>query len=411
VTALRRTNLAAAVCQMLALGLMLALTGCARRSPQGIAQRYIDSLTQFNYADCYHLVTDEDRRVRPLPQFLTEIPLAPDVSPVWFRPILHNMHFTLGTVERNPDGITAFAALRVTMPDLPLWERTLDAASAPDQASAALAERALDTGDFPRVTFDDMIFLAKEHHHWRVVGGFAERDRVIDQHREAIVEYHEHTFDRAAATYESMIASLQRQHGTGSRGLAARYQAELNVILKVRMQLPQSTAYIARVKLSGAAMKMSEERMPAIFGSITNGGGRPLDEVQLAVTWYSGRGKDLHVVKRELHPVVVTPLEFTNFTRPVIPMLAGETRSVGFLLSAPPQVEQEAAPYVTVSSLAFTQSPAPLPKPAKLSARATASPPARPASQSSGGAQINPGSARPSQTPAAQPSSSSTVKH
>ena len=410
-TALGRTNLAAAVRQMLALGLMLALTGCARRSPQGIAQRYIDSLMQFNYADCYHLMTDEDRRVRPLPQFLTEIPLAPDVSPVWFRPILHNMHFTLGTVERNPDGISAFAPLRVTMPDLPLWERTLDAASAADQASTAAAERALDIGDYPRLTFDDMIFLAKEHHHWRVVGGFAERDRVVDQHREAIIEYHEHAFDRAAATYESMIASLDHQLGTGSRGLAARYQAELEVILKVRAQIPQSTAYIPRVKLSGAAMKMSEERMPAIFGSVTNTGGRALDEVQLAVTWYSGRGKDLRVVHRELHPVVVTPLEFTNFTRPVIPLLAGETRSFGFLLSAPPPIEQEAAPYVTVSSLAFTQSPAPLPKPPSPAARAAASPPARPAPRLSAGARSNPGSSPPSPTPAAQASSSINAKH
>ena len=410
-TALRRTNFAAAVRQMLAIGLMLALTGCARRSPQGIAQRYIDSLTQFNYADCYHLMIDEDKRVRPMQQFLTEIPLGPDVSPVWFRPILHNMHFALGTVERNPDGISAFAPLRITMPDLPLWERTLDAASAPDPASAAVAERALDTGDYPRVTFDDMIFLAKEHHHWRVVGGFADRDRVVDQHREAIVEYHEHAFDRAAATYESMIASLERQHGTGSRGLAARYQAELAVILKVRSQLPQSTAYIPRVKLAGAAMKMSEERMPAIFGTITNTGGRALDEVQVAVTWYSGRGKDLREVNRELHPVVVTPLEFTNFTRPVIPILAGETRSFGFLLSAPPPIEQAAAPYVTVSSLAFTQSPAPIPKPARPAARPAAPPRARPSSRSSGGTPSNPGSPRPSATPAARASSSSTVKH
>jgi len=35
---------------------------------------------------------------------------------------------------------------------------------------------------------------------------------------------------------------------------------------------------------------------------------------------------------------------------------------MGFILSAPPEVQQNATPYVTVASLAFAQIPAPLPK-------------------------------------------------
>jgi len=35
---------------------------------------------------------------------------------------------------------------------------------------------------------------------------------------------------------------------------------------------------------------------------------------------------------------------------------------MGFILSAPPEVQQNATPYVTVASLAFLQIPAPLPK-------------------------------------------------
>ena len=52
----------------------------------------------------------------------------------------------------------------------------------------------------------------------------------------------------------------------------------------------------------------------------------------------------------------------------MIPFLPGEKRQFGFILSAPPEVQQNATPYVTVGSLAFTQIPAPLPK---LDAQAT----------------------------------------
>jgi len=96
------------------------LSGCFRRSPYGIANRYIENLQQFNYAKCYSLLSVQDRADRPLNQFLTEVPLAPEVSPIWFRPILHVMRFELGDEHRTPDGTTAYVAVRITAPDLPL---------------------------------------------------------------------------------------------------------------------------------------------------------------------------------------------------------------------------------------------------------------------------------------------------
>jgi hypothetical protein len=106
-------------------------------------------------------------------------------------------------------------------------------------------------------------------------------------------------------------------------------------------------------------MKMSDSRMPAIFGAIANSGTRTIDDLRLVVTWYEGRGKDLRQVYREEHPIVLTPIVFTDFSEEVSPLLPGETRRFGFLLNAPAEIEQSASPYVTVGSVVFTPMPVP----------------------------------------------------
>ena len=67
----------------------------------------------------------------------------------------------------------------------------------------------------------------------------------------------------------------------------------------------------------------------------------------------AGRGSDLKMIHREEHSVVLTPIEFTGFTQPVIPLMPGESRPVGFILSAPQEVQQKASPYVTISTIAL----------------------------------------------------------
>jgi len=376
----RRASRAAAI-----LCAALALAGCGGRSPDGTAQRYLDDLRQFDYAGCYRLLSLSDRAARNLHEFLTEIPLAPDVSPVWFRPVLHDTNYELGEEHRFPGGQTAFVPVRITAPDLVAWERTLDAAAGPGGSGGAGAQRSLDTGDYPKRTWDDRIYLVKEHHHWHVLAAFSERDRVIDRHREALVEFHQGRFDDAIAVYHSIIAELEQRQATGSLGLAARYRIELAEVEKVKAETPAENAYAAKMKLSGVAMKMSERRVPGIFGAIANAGDRPVDDVRLAVTWYEGRGRDLKAVYREEHPVVLTPIEFTDFSEQVIPFAPGETRRFGFVLTAPAEVQQAASPYVTIASIAFTQIAAPMPrlheqtvhkaaKPAVMAAKASAAP-------------------------------------
>ena len=367
------SELAAAVrlaCAAIAL-CALVLAGCTGRLPHGVAEQYIADLQGFNYAACYQALAEQDRKDRALKDFLVEIPLAPDVSPLWFKPILHNTHYELGEVHRNPDGTTAYVPVKVTAPDLPLWERTLDAAAGFDGSGADAALRSLDTGDFPKWTYDDRIVLAKERHRWRVVAGFALKDRIADTRREAMVDFQKHQYDKAIATYRQMITTLEKSDATGAMGLAARYRRELADIENAKAQLAETDAYVPKLRLTEVAMKMSDERVPAIFGKVINAGDKPIDDIELAVTWYEGRGKDLKAAYTEKHPVFLTPIEFTDFTRSVLPLVPGQAQTFGFIVIAPVEVQQDGSPYVTVSSITFAQSKAPLPKSVAASADAT----------------------------------------
>ncbi|HUN57434.1 MAG TPA: hypothetical protein VMU41_04920, partial [Candidatus Binataceae bacterium] len=127
---------------MFVLAGLMALSGCSRNSPRGTAQRYLDYLQQFNYAACYGMLSEQDKKDRDLSEFLTAIPMAPDTSPLWFRAVLHNTHYEVGEMQRTDD--RAVVAVKVTTPDLPLWERKLDAAAGPDHIGGEEAARSLD---------------------------------------------------------------------------------------------------------------------------------------------------------------------------------------------------------------------------------------------------------------------------
>jgi hypothetical protein len=339
--------------------------GCARHLPQEIAQRYLEDLRAGDYAGAYSLLSAIDRTARTLPEFLTEIPLAPDVSPIWFGPVLRQTQYVLAEAVRD-DPAVAVVPVKITTPDLPHWERELNLAAGADGVSSKAVQHSLDTGDYPRRVYDDRIFLVKEHHHWRIVAGFAARDAVVDRHRQALNDYLNQRYAEALPQWQAMIAELRAQQATGSLGLADLYGRELARLEEVRASSAAAQRYIPKLKLSGVAMKMSEERMPAIFGTVQNTGDRPVDALALAVTWYSGRGQDLRVVSREEHPVVMTPIEFADFSRPVLPLAPGESRPFGFVLTAPTAVQQDASPYVTVGTIALAETPRPRPKPSTV---------------------------------------------
>lgn len=351
---------------------LCALTACMRRSPQGVAERYLEDLQQFDYPAAYHLLSDQDRSARSLEEFMTEIPLAPDVSPVWFRPVLHQTRYEMGQAQR--DGQSATVPVKVTTPALALWERRLDAVAGSAGVSIEQARHALDSGDYPKLTYDDKIFLIKEHHHWRVIAGFGPREKVIDQHQHAMSKVFALHYDEAIAEWQSMIKELRGQAASGSWGLANRYQYQLDCLERLKGASAQANAYAAKLKLNGVAMKMSEDRVPAIFGAVVNGGNRAIDDLVLAVTWYTGRGKDLRAVQREEHVIVAMPLEFTEFAERLRPFMPGESRRFGFVLTAPAEIQGSALPYVTIAALALTDPSIPLPQSPAASLRPSGSP-------------------------------------
>jgi hypothetical protein len=336
-----------------------ALLGGCGQSPQGLATRYLADLQQFNYPACYATLTDEDRAARPLKEFLTEIPAAPDVDPIWFRAILFSTRYEVG--EAQISGERAVVPVKVTMPDLALWERTIDAKAGPQDSLNAAADKTLQNGAYPKLRFEDALVLVKQQHEWRVLADFARRDQIRDGTREAVTIYHKLDYPKAAAAYQELIAQLEQHQFSGSRGIEFFLKRRLKTIQNIQAEIPAARAYFPKLVLSDVAVKMSEARVPAIFGRITNAGDRGVDEVRLTVSYYAGRGAQQRLIYQESHSVVVTPIEFVGFVRPVLPLVPGETRDIGFELSAPAQIQQQAEPTLAVGSIAFTQSKAPLP--------------------------------------------------
>ena len=140
-----------------------------------------------------------------------------------------------------------------------------------------------------------------------------------------------------------------------------RRKRKLKAIENIQAEVPAARAYIPRLVLSDVAAKMSETRVPAIFGRVTNAGNRGVDEVRLTVSYYAGRGAQRKLLYQESHSVIVTPIEFTGFIRPVLPLVPGESRDFGFELLAPAQIQQQNEPSLMGGSMVFTQSKAPLP--------------------------------------------------
>jgi hypothetical protein len=336
----------------------LLLAGCGQ-SPQSLATRYLADLQQFNYPACYATLTDEDRAARPLQQFLTEIPLAPDVDPIWFRAILLSTHYEVG--QPQVDGERAVVPVKVTMPDLTLWERTIDAKAGPQDSLNAAADKSLQMSLYPKLRFEDAFVMVKQQHQWRVIADFARRDLIRDGNREAVGIYHSLDYPKAIAAYQALLTQLGTQEFSGSRGLEFFFKRRLKMIEVIQAQVPAARAYIPKLVLSDVAVKMSEARVPAIFGRIINAGDRGVDEVRLTVAYYAGRGARRKLLYQESHSVIATPIEFTGFIRPVLPFVPGENRDFGFELIAPPQIQQQSEPSLTVGSIVFTQSKAPLP--------------------------------------------------
>jgi hypothetical protein len=339
----------------------LALAGCGK-TPERAANRYLDNLRLFNYPACYEMLSHQDQLDRTLEQFLTDIPLAPDVSKDWFKPILRQMNYRVGAARMEGTD-KAIVPVQVTMPDLALWERTVYATTPPDQMPDQVAQKLLESGQYPKVTYDDDIVLLKEGNEWRLFVDYAAKDKFKKMHKDAVELYHKHDYDKAIAAYQDLLTALGKDEATDNDGLKFFAERELKDVESAKANIPEAQTYIPKLVLSDVDMKMAASRVPGIFGKIKNTGDKPIDEVQMTVTYWEGRGRRKKKVYEEDHTPIATPLEFTNFSRPVLPLVPGETRDFGFRLTAPPEIQQRATPDLNVTKIVFTQSSAPLPKP------------------------------------------------
>ena len=348
------------------------LAGCQGHSPQAAAENYLNNLKLYNYPATYQAMSHQDQVDRTMDQFLSEIPMAPDVSKDWFKGILRAYDYKVG--DAKIDGDKAVVTVSVTRPDLALWERTVDAALTGDQTPDSLAQKNLTENTYPKVTYDDNIVMVQQGGEWRLLVDFPFQENIVKEHAAAVDLYHKHDYDKAIAAYQKILDELDKEQATGTQGLKFQYGRELADIQNAQKQLADAQAYIPKIVLSDVDMKMSASRVPGIFGKMTNSGDKAIDEVQFTVNYYEGKGKNKKVVFSEVHTPVATALEFTNFGHPVLPFVPGETRNFGFRLTAAPEIQQKATPDLVVTSIVFTQSGAPLPKPATPTPSPGASP-------------------------------------
>jgi hypothetical protein len=346
--------------------------GCQGKTPQRAADTYLSNLKLFNYPACYQALSHQDQVDRTIDQFLTEVPMAPDVSKDWFKGLLRTYDYKVG--DSKTQGDKEIVTVSVTRPDLELWERTASANASGDTGPDQIAQKDLTNNTYPKVTYDDNMVMVNQGGEWHLLVNFPFRENIIKEHKDAVDLYHKHDYDKAVAAYQKIIDELDKEPATGNAGLKWQYGRELADIQNAQKQLPEAQAYIPKIVLSDVDMKMSASRVPGIFGKMTNSGDKAIDELEFTVTYYEGKGKNKKAVLTELHSGVATPLQFNNFGRPVLPFVPGETRTFGFRLTAPTEVQMKSSPDLTVTSIVFTQSGAPLPKPAVPSPSPAASP-------------------------------------
>ena len=356
----------------------LFAAACQGHTPQRAANEYLSNLKLYNYPAAYQALSHQDQVDRTIDQFLTEIPMAPDVNKDWFKAVLRAYDYKVG--DSKTEGDKAIVTVSVTQPDLALWERTVDAQVSGETTPDSIAQKNLTENTYPKVTYDDNVVMVNQGGEWKLLYNFPFKENILKEHKDAVDLYHKHDYDKAIAAYQKIIDELDKDQSTGNAGLKFQYGRELAAIQNSQKQLSDAQAYVPKIVLSDVDLKMSASRVPGIFGKMTNSGDKALDEVQFTVTYYEGKGKNKKAVLTEIHTPVATALEFTNFARPVLPFVPGETRNFGFKLTAPTDVQMKSSPDLTVTSIVFTQSAAPLPKPVAPSPSPAASPAAGAAS-------------------------------
>src|SRR5271156_1259049 len=148
------------VAAVLAILSTIGIAGCGNPT-QKTAENYLNDLKLRGYSAIYGMLSHQDQVDRAIEDFLKDIPLAPDVSKDWFKPVLQETQFELGDAKMEGDS-KAVVPVKVTMPDLALWERTIDAGIGNSGPADAEAQKSLQDQKYPKISYDDALVLVKE---------------------------------------------------------------------------------------------------------------------------------------------------------------------------------------------------------------------------------------------------------
>ncbi len=209
-TPMRAVALTAVLCAVI-------LAGCGNPS-QKAADNYLGNLKLRAYPALYEMLSHQDQLDRTIEQFLTDIPLAPDVTKDWFKGVLQHTDYEASPPKMEGED-KAVVPVKVTAPDLALWERTIDAQNGNNgPADEADAQKSLEDGSFPKAIYDDGLVLVKEGNDWRVFVDYPARDKIRKMHKEAVELYHKHDYDKAISAYQDLLAACDKEEATGDQG-------------------------------------------------------------------------------------------------------------------------------------------------------------------------------------------------
>jgi len=371
-----RKNLWRACSVIAALGLLLGV-GCAEAPPPGPSARdaaltYLAALKGGDYQTCYRMMAEKDLVNGSLDGFLGEIPMGPEVERRWFGQLEAATEYRVGTARER--GSEAIVPVNVTTPNLVLWERMLGARNETRQAVQARAEKQLANGDYPRLSYPDLLVMIREGDEWHVLAGFAQRARILRMREQALAAYHQLEYNQALVLYQQMLVRIAKAPFSASGELICMLTREMKRIEAARAGVVAAQFYLPKVWIKDVESKLTVAGPPGLFGQLVNSGDRSLDEVELTVSYYSDAGK---LIYSERHTPIAMPLEFTDFDLPIVPFAPGETREIGITLKAPVEVQQQYKPQMTVSGVIFSE---PLAVPPKLAGSATAAADIQPSS-------------------------------
>jgi hypothetical protein len=337
-----------------ALAAAFMIAGCARTppgpDPSAAARKYLAALKSGDYQTCYGMLAEHDLTHGSLGEFLSEVPMAPQVDQRWFKLIETATAYSLGPAEQREGHATV--PVRITTPNLVQWERSLGAASQTRKMVQEKAEKQLAGGAFPRFEYEDSMVMALEGDEWRVVAGFETRAQVRTLHDQALVAYHQLDYAKALVLYRKMLDRLGHAEFTGRAELVSRLAGEMKTVEAGAASASAAQAYVPRLVLKNVAAKPAMSGSPAIFGDLVNSGDRALDQVTLTVSWYTPEGK---LVYSERHTPFALPLRFADFELPLAPFAPGATRKFGIVLTAPLDVQQQNKAQVIVSGVILSQ--------------------------------------------------------